>query len=96
MMCQVINKHKGRDPIGSLICVYCTFEEAIYHDVFEPETWILYQLNKLEALLSSMELSIMVNFVPFLNVCFLELIVEGWFLKSASFLRVNDAPFLYN
>ncbi|MCO0595896.1 hypothetical protein NGI46_00250 [Peribacillus butanolivorans] len=54
-------------------------EEAAYQMAVDPEIWILYQLNKLAELFSSIELATTINFIPILNVCLFERIVDGLF-----------------
>ncbi|QNU02733.1 hypothetical protein GM240_01330 [Peribacillus butanolivorans] len=54
-------------------------EEATYQMAVDPEIWIIYQLNKLAELFSSIEFATTINIVPVLNICLFELIGAGLF-----------------
>ena len=76
-MMSYINKIEKRVP--GRYHFFRLLEEATYQMAVDPEIWIIYQLNKLAELFSSIELATTINFIPFFNVCLFELIVDGLF-----------------
>ncbi|WP_252429636.1 hypothetical protein [Peribacillus butanolivorans] len=76
-MSYIINKIEKRVP--ERYPFFRLLEEAAYQMAVDPEIWILYQLNKLAELFSSIELATTINFIPILNVCLFERIVDGLF-----------------